>query len=253
MFLVHRDSVYEPYDWPSGIAAWEYNGHRYVYIHGGSYDYSYDVTDPTDPVLLHWGHRDPRVGIHLVRGTKGYGARSDFAGFAVFDFTDPYYIPMIAWYKNDTPLTGTGHPCLWVNGYVVTKVGFSGREPGLAIYHYIYDTIPEPPDTSDTSTHYLEWVRTVYGGPELQFSLKSQAHVSFSLFNASGQRAYDQDLGTLGPGPHTIPLPGLKPGVYFLELWINNDVMRKKIIFTQEGGFYHEEDMQDNSGPRGHG
>ncbi|MEO0181767.1 MAG: T9SS type A sorting domain-containing protein [candidate division WOR-3 bacterium] len=236
MFLVHRDSVYEPYEWPKCIAAWEYNGKRYVYIHGGaSYDYSYDVTDPTNPRLVHWGHRE-RGAISLVHGLRGYGG---YYGFAVFDLTDPYYIPVIAEYPIEPPLTYITHPYLWANGYVVTRAGIYGGNHGLAIFHYIYDTIPE--DTSDTTEHYLEWVRTIYTGPELSFSISQQAHVSFTLFNISGQKAHERDLGTLAPGPHTISLPGLKPGVYFLHLRINNKLIEKKIIFTQEGGFYRDD------------
>jgi hypothetical protein len=245
MFLVHRDSVYEVYEPACGIAAWEYNGKRYVYLHGGTFDYSYDVTDPTNPILLNWGVRDPRAGICLVRGTKGYGGLSDGRHFAVFDLTDPVYIPAIAWYSNEPPLYGVFSPFIWVNGYVVTAVCTGPLRYGLAIYHYKYDTIPPDTIPADTLPEYLEWVRTIYGRSELQFSLKNKARVSFSLFNSAGQISYEKDIGELSPGPHTIPLPGLKPGVYFLELRIGNRAIKKKIIFTEEGAFLERERRPD--------
>ncbi len=243
MFLVHRDSVYEVYEWPSGIAAWEYNGKRYVYLHGGTFDYSFDVTDPTHPVQLNWGAREnPRIKEGIVHGTRYYASATG-PDFVVLDLTDPVYEPIIGWYDNEPPLYGLPWgPFLWVNGYVVTPVGVSPAPPphyGLAIYHYKYESVPE--DSSDTTEHYLEWVRTVYGGPELIFSLSQEAHVSFSLFNISGQKAYERDLGTLSPGPHGVELPGLKPGVYFLRLRVNSELIQKKLIFGQEGGFIEPE------------
>ncbi len=240
MFLVHRDSVYEVYEPPSGIAAWEYNGKRYLYLHGGTFDYSFDVTDPTNPIQLNWGNREnPRIHEGIVRGTRYYASATG-PEFVVLDLTDPVYEPIIAWYNNEVPLCGVSSPFIWVNGYVVAEVSVSSpRRHGLVIYHYKYDTIPVP---EDTSVHYLEWVRTIYGRPEISFSLKSQAKVSFSLFNSAGQKAHERDLGTLSPGPHTVSLPGLKPGVYFLELRIDKRVISRKIIFTtQEGGFKRDD------------
>ncbi|MEO0181769.1 MAG: T9SS type A sorting domain-containing protein [candidate division WOR-3 bacterium] len=242
MFLVKTDTLWAPFaQYPMAIGAWQSpEGRIYVYMAGLSgYAWSLDVTDPHHPVVLHWGMRDEQIVYGgITRGSRFYGFGYE-NNLVVYSLEDPYWVPVIGRYRCDSiDYTDGG---TWANGYIVAK----GRPYPfdtfdlIAIFHYIGDTIPE--DTSDTTEHYLEWVRTIYTGPELSFSISQQARVSFSLFNISGQKAYERDLGTLAPGPHTISLPGLKPGVYFLHLRINNKLIEKKIIFTQEGGFYRDD------------
>jgi len=92
------------------------------------------------------------------------------------------------------------------------------------------------PDTGDTSERYLDWVRTVYGPPGLDFSLSQEAYVSFSLYNTTGQKVYSQDLGLLEPGPHTITLQALRSGVYVLFIKTNEKNLNAKLVFTRQKG-----------------
>jgi len=114
----------------------------------------------------------------------------------------------------------------WDRGYIYT--GLCDPWPTLYISHYLPDTII-PPD----SNHYVDWVRTVYPEPGLQFSLSEGAYVSLLLFNTAGAVAHAIDLGYLGAGPHQVALPELRAGVYFLFMKTNEEDLNKKIVFTR--------------------
>jgi len=130
---------------------------------------------------------------------------------------------------------------LWTNGYVV---GAAGQQ--LAIYQYAGDQVKEEPKPSPPV---LSFLRTIYLEPGLEFSLSQEAGISFSLYNAVGQRVSEKELGILGPGLHRIALPDLGTGVYFLELRIDKRVISKKLIFTQEGALYLPDENEPLPGP----
>lgn len=204
---------------PNTIGAWELDGKRYVYMTGVGFSWSLDVTDPHNPVVLNFGDRGYITYGSVTHGLRFYGMGVSPYDFAVYFLEDPVYIPVVGWHEKDSIYGPRGG--LWTNGYVV---GYAGQQ--LAIYRYAEDTIPQ-----DTATKYFEWVQTAYDRPELRFSLIWKAQVSFSLFNAVGQKAFGKDLGILGPGPHTVALPGLGVGVYFLFLKANGATIRKKVVF----------------------
>jgi len=194
---------------------------------------AYDISDPLNPVYLHGGIAGWWIHDILMRrngsGTRLlYTAGDDY--FLVYDVTDgsaPIRVGEMTWVvPNPTTI-------FWDRGYTYISNNYYGQE--LYILHYLGDTII-PPDTSDTSEHYLDWMRTVYERPGLDFLLSREAYVSFSLYNTTGQKIYSQDLGLLEPGPHQITIWGPRPGLYFIFLRINEQRLYRKLLFTKPQG-----------------
>ena len=191
----------------------------------------WDISDPLNPVLLDgYGLYDRAEDFFINPVTRRLYVVNHLY---VFDISDPGFLNRVGEWHD------TEYWCFSVfydRGYIYTA-GRGGLDHSIDLYilHYKYDTII-PPDTGDTSERYLDWMRTVYERPGLDFLLSREAYVSFSLYNTTGQKIYSQDLGLLEPGPHTITLPGgLNPGVYVLFLKTNEQISNRKIIFTKGG------------------
>jgi len=192
----------------------------------------WDISDPLNPVLLDgYGLYDRAEDFFINPVTRRLYVVNHLY---VFDISDPGFLNRVGEWTGDQYYVWL-HSVYYNRGYIYCAGNqmYSGGDD-LYILHYKYDTII-PPDTGDTSERYLDWMRTVYGNPGLEFSLNRKAMVSFSLFNAAGLKAFDKDLGLLEPGPHTITLPALRPGVYFLNLKANEESFKTKVIFTKGG------------------
>ena len=219
----------------SCVAAWKDTfdlfsptyGHTFLYVLGGIWaDYIWDVTDPLNPELVWEGRTFGTEGIHLH---SKFTYQSDILW--VYDRElepDGYYY--VGYYKG---LRACGGQPIWKAGLVSSGYDYPYYPGRLAIFQFSGDTLV--PDTSDTSNPYLDWVRTIYDYPGLQFSLSKEAHVSFSLYTALGARAYQQDLGLLEPGPYIVAIPDLRSGVYVLFMKTNEESFSTNIVFT--GGF----------------
>jgi len=226
MFQTFQGTLYAPYgESPRAIGAWEdpSTQRRYVYMTGMGWSWSLDVTDPYDPEVIHFGDRVYMTHGSVTHGDRFYGL-GDLKDLIVYSFKDPVMMPEIGFYDGDSIDWGVLERGVWTNGYLVA----ASSEQDIVIFRYSGDTIPQ-----DTATNYLDWVRTVYGPPSLQFSLKYESEVCFSLFNVAGQRAYERDLGILEPGPHTVELPRMNPGVYLLLLDANGRKYLERIVFTR--------------------
>ncbi|MEO0139992.1 MAG: hypothetical protein ABIM88_00395 [candidate division WOR-3 bacterium] len=205
------------------------------YLYCGSTAASvWDISDPLNPVLTDTYPFYDRAEDYFINPSNKrlYAVNHMY----VFDISEPSKLRRVGEWTGDQYYVWL-HSVCYDRGYIYCAGNqmYTGGDD-LYILHYKYDTII-PPDTGDTSEDYLDWVRTVYGNPGLEFSLSQEAYVSFSLFNAAGLKAYEKDLGLLEPGPHTITLPGgLNPGVYVLFLKTNEQSTNRKIIFTK-GGF----------------
>lgn len=217
----------------SCIAAWKdtFNlfsptyGHIFLYVLGGIWaDYIWDVTDPMNPELVWEGRTYGTEGIYLH---SKFTYQTDILW--VYDREiepDGYYY--VGYYKGLK--AGGGKRPSWKKGMVLSGYDYPYYPGRLAIFQFSGDTVPT--DTSDTTSHYIDWVRTVYGPPGLWFSLSKEANVSFSLYTATGAKAYQKDLGLLEPGPHMVGLPNLRPGIYVLLMKTNEESFRKNIVFT---------------------
>jgi len=249
MRLVCHDSIPASYyDIPGSvimsIAVWERpsDRRRFMYLLGYYYSRCFDVTDPTNPVLLkRWGYWEWGGwcgNASMVHEDKLYSGENKYPsgeiGLVVRSPSpDPTNPSIVGYYYHEAgdSVRGPYNPMLWVNGYIVASaeiVSERGRSPGIAIYRYTTD-VPPP----DTAVEYLDWITTVYKQPGLSFSISQKSHVSFKLYNILGQKAYERDLGILEPGPHSVRLPDMGPGVYFLFLKANKATLRKKIIFLR--------------------
>ncbi len=194
----------------------------------GNVAYAYDISDPVNPALLESGLVRGWVQDILMRRNNGGRRLLYTSNFEVFDVTDGSNPVLVGEWTNppyDGPTT-----LFWDRGY--TYVSSRGSYADLWILHYLGDTII-PPDTGDTSEHYLDWMRTVYGPPGLEFSLNKEANVSFSLFNAAGLKAFEKNLGLLEPGLHIVGLPHLRPGVYFIHMRANEESLFERLVFTK--------------------
>ena len=213
------------------IAAWKdtFNlfsptyGHIFLYVLGGIWaDYIWDVTDPLKPELVWEGRTYGTEGIYLH---SKFTYQSD--SLWVYDREiepDGYYY--VGYYKGLR--ASRGHP-LWKAGLVFCGYDYPFYPVRLAIFQFSGDTLASD---SDTSNPYINWVRTVYDRPGLEFSLLEKASVSFSLYTALGAKAYQKDLGLLEPGPHIITLPNMRPGVYVLLMKTNDRSFSTNIVFT---------------------
>ncbi len=214
-------------DWGVGKALEVYD--HYLYC-GEKWVTVWDISDPLNPSFVYGA-------LPLVQSADDYFINPQNKRLYLVDYlyvmglSDPAYPIKVGAWSGDAYEVWL-HSVYYDNGYIYCAGNqrYSGGDD-LYILHYLYDTIPE-----DTGNPYLEWVQTIYGNPGLRFSLKQESQVSFALFNAAGQRAYQKDLGTLKPGPHTITLPGgLNPGVYVLFLKTNEQISNRKIVFTKGG------------------
>jgi hypothetical protein len=64
------------------------------------------------------------------------------------------------------------------------------------------------------------------GALAVRFSLPSDRPASLEIFDTSGRRVVNRDVGALGPGAHSIELSGeshLRPGVYLIRLSQDGD------------------------------
>ena len=246
MFRVCEKWYWAPYGQaPRTLGAWELNGKRYVYMTGAGWSWSLDVTDPYNPVVLNFGDRDYTTYGSVTHGLRFYGLGIG-CEFVVYSLEDPVYIPVVGWYNSDSLwFLERG---VWANGYIVASGSWFAHYPsdGIAIYQYAGDQVKEEPKPSPSV---LSFLRTIYLEPGLEFSLSQEAGISFSLYNAVGQRVSEKELGILGPGLHRIALPDLGTGVYFLELRIDKRVISKKLIFTQEGALYLPDENEPLPGP----
>jgi len=232
LYILDVSDPSNPYAIDSLVTGWWVGNALEVYDHylycGGSWVTVWDISDPLNPTFVYgalpltWGVEDYFLNpqnrrLYLV------------SHLYVMSLSDPAY-PIRVGEWHDTEYWNFS--VFYDNGYIYTAGrGAADHSIDLYILHYLYDTIPE-----DTGNPYLAWIQTIYGNPGLRFSLKQESQVSFSLFNAAGQRAYQEDLGLLGPGLYTITLPGgLNPGVYVLFLKTNEKSSNRKIIFTKGG------------------
>lgn len=199
-------------------------GHIFLYVLGGIWaDYIWDVTDPLNPELVWEGWTYGTEGIYLH---SKFTYQSDI--LEVYDRElepDGYYL--VGYYRG---LRASRGQLLWKAGLVFSGYDYPYQPGRLAIFQFSGDTLI--PDTSDTSNPYLEWVRTVYGPPGLWFSLSKEAHVSLSLYTATGAKAYQKDLGLLKAGPYMIGLPNLRPGVYVLYMKTNEESFSASLVFA---------------------
>jgi len=194
--------------------------------------WNWDISDPVNPMFLGGGALNEWVHDILMR-RNGAGSRLLYVAgddyFEIFDVTDGSYPVSLG---KITKLPNAPTTIYWDRGYIYISDYTGESIPDLYILHYLGDTII-PPDTQEDRNHYLEWIRTVYGPPGLRFSLEYPAYVSFSLFGTSGSKAYQEDLGLLGPGPHTITLPRMRAGVYVLYMKTNEESFKTKLVFTR--------------------
>ncbi len=222
---VVADSLMAPFGISMAVEIYDH----YLYC-GASAVSVWDISDPLNPIFLDgYGLYDRAEDFFINPATRRLYVVNHLY---VFDISDPGFLNRVGEWHD------TEYWCFSVfydNGYIYTAGrGAVDHSIDLYILRYKYDTII-PPDTGDTSERYLDWMRTVYGNPGLEFSLNRKAMVSFSLFNAAGLKAYDKELGLLEPGPHTITLPALRPGVYFLNLKANEESFKTKVVFTRGG------------------
>ena len=192
----------------------------------------YEITDIHNPDYLWWWNSGYDHYGSDVHQDRAYVANP--LGILVYNLTTNMsgWQNPIAYYQFDDVPT-TFEKSIWCDNKVFATTselafGLEDTIKRLGIFHYFGDS--GLPDTGD---RYFDWVRTVYGPPGLEFSLKEQTGVSFFLFNVAGQKAYEQDLGILEAGPHIVALPLLGPGVYFLSLKTNETTFNTKIVFTR--------------------
>jgi len=200
----------------------------------GGYTFCFDITDIHNPEPKSYWLSDDYLMSSDVHENRAYVTGALY-GVLVYDldWNTFYWWDTLAYYHLADywvwrSLTNT----LWKDDkvYASTSRPQDDNPWRLAIYHYLYDEVEE--NSPGSSGHYLEWLRTIYDRPELRFSLSQEANVSFSLFNSAGQRAFEKDLGLLEPGSHTIDLPGLKAGVYFLFMETNEEKLSRKVVFS---------------------
>ncbi len=146
----------------------------------GNVAFIYDISDPVNPALLSYGVVGDWV-LDILMRRNGAGRRLLYMGEMdelevadVIDGSNPILLGRITQLPND-PTT-----LFWDRGYLYVSDGTGEDLPDLWIFHYLGDTII-PPDTQEDGNHYLDWIRTVYGPPGLEFSLNKEANVSFSL------------------------------------------------------------------------
>jgi hypothetical protein len=78
-----------------------------------------------------------------------------------------------------------------------------------------------------------------FDSPRLRFALPAPSGVAIEVFDVRGRRVYNEDLGVLNAGPHTLSLfggPGTTPssaGVYFYVLRSGTDVAKGKVIMLR--------------------
>lgn len=217
----------------SCVAAWKdtFNlfsptyGHIFLYVLGGIWaDYIWDVTDPLKPELV-WEGRTGFGGGYWVYLHSKFSYVSE--NLEVYDREiEPDGFYTVGYYRN----SAYGGKMIWTKGVIVMRAVYWFIKSPLAIFQFSGDTLVSD---SDTSNPYIDWVRTVYDRPGLEFSLLEEASVSFSLYTALGAKAYQKDLGLLEPGPHIITLPNMRPGVYVLLMKTNDRSFSTNIVFTE--------------------
>jgi len=203
-------------------------GHIFLYVLGGIWaDYIWDVTDPLNPELV-WEGRTGFGGGYWAYLHSKFSYVSNI--LEVYDRErEPDGFYTVGYYRN----SADGGKMIWTKGVIPMRAVYWFIKSPLAIFQFSGDTVPS--DTTDTTNHYLDWVRTVYDHPRLEFFLSGEAYVSFSLYTALGAKAYQKDLGLLESGPHIIGLPNMRAGVYILFMKTNEESFSTNIVFT--GGF----------------
>jgi hypothetical protein len=66
----------------------------------------------------------------------------------------------------------------------------------------------------------------------ISFTLAGSAAATLDLLDLNGRRVLSRDLGSFGPGSHTLSLDrgALRPGVYFVRLTQAGTTRSKRIV-----------------------
>ena len=66
---------------------------------------------------------------------------------------------------------------------------------------------------------------------KVSFTLRSKLSTSVELLDVTGRRVAVQELGTLGPGRHTVDIRerSLEPGIYFVRLEHGRDSRMSRV------------------------
>jgi len=230
LILLNTIDHWTPYVSSKTIASWkdESRGKIYLYCMGAKPEYYYDVTDPMNPIQINYGIRDPiilwaRTDGHLIYAST----MAEFYGITIFDPRQaPAYLPVVGYYRGDEPDVNYARLVArdgWVFGSGSHSEPWGGA---FAILNTSLDTL-EPPEPGE--------LRILYPGPRLELVLNLSGEVCLGLYDISGRRAVNQDLGMKYPGIYFIPLDyELPQGVYFFQVSINDETfLTEKVVMTR--------------------
>ena len=190
----------------------------------------YDVSDSTDPYWVGENLLTEGDGYNLyIQGTLIYLVTKDAeswgphdsiyhydGGIYIYDISDPLH-PVL-----EDSMTLPGDPR---DVFVDSQYVYVGTEDSLFIFTF-------PPQGIEEDNNSNKPIIRVEGSRlTIQFTGSEQAKVDIGIYDVLGRRlkSIKKDI-TTGNNLISIDISGLKNGVYFLPLHINNNVYRNKFI-----------------------
>ena len=237
---------------------------HYLYVNSDSL-YVLDISDPTDPVVVGTGDRNPPHGGMAIWDHFLYVGDWYYIDLFTYDISDPinptfshwqlsgnnlidFYVrddapriytvkPLSVWEPNpDGSMTRLGwympgeaiglESVYWDNGYIYTASVLSiPPDYDLLIFHYLRDIIA-PWDTAyPGNLTSIPELRTWISGNTLHIIAPQGYDGDLHIYNPLGQLAYHTHLH-LSKGAHHIELPELPRGLYLLKLEDKEEVLR---------------------------
>ena len=93
-------------------------------------------------------------------------------------------------------------------------------------------TFPVGTTYDNLSENFSQYPNPVKNAVQITVNLKQDANISFELTNLLGQQLIIQDKGKVVAGPQhfTLDTGDLKPGVYLLTMWLNEQRYIRRMI-----------------------
>jgi len=177
--------------------------------------YSVDNLAPAAPSALTADYASGATHLHWDRNGE-----PDLASYRVYRGASAGFIPGAENFLATVPDTGFADAGPPGSYYKVTAIDVNGNQGAFALVGPDA-TIDVPP--AGAPAFALERVRP-NPAPAMRlvvsFTLPTEAPARLEVFDVRGARVGVQDVGSLGAGRHTVPLPSprLAPGIYLVRL-----------------------------------
>jgi len=178
------------------------------------YGYSVDNLAPPAPAPFSLASESGGTRLHWDRSPV-----SDFASFRLYRGADASFVPASSNLVASTADTGYFDAGKAGNCYKLSAVDVNGNESAFAL--------AGPGQITSTPSHVQFALESVRPNPAsdgnllVRFALPAQSPARLELFNPTGRAVVSREVGSLGPGEHTVNLAEgvrLPSGLYFVHL-----------------------------------